>query len=211
MKTCSRCKVVKTLDSFGKSKRYAGGIFCWCRSCVAEYGRAKYSENPEKFRERERIYAKKNRAKCSERRQRWAEENRDRARKVDRARYWRDREKRIRLAVRIAAANRGPRNEASRRWAAKNPENRRLHSRVDGAIRRAAVPSWADMKKIRAIYEEARRLEIITGIPHHVDHIIPIKGKNVCGLHCEANLQILTAVENLKKRNHYSEDAANGR
>ena len=48
---------------------------------------------------------------------------------------------------------------------------------------------------------------------HHVDHIIPLKGMRgkthiVCGLHCESNLQYLTATENLQKAANLLEDAA---
>lgn len=71
------------------------------------------------------------------------------------------------------------------------------------SIRRArllkAFPKWANLKEIKEIYAESKRLSISTGIDHHVDHIIPLQGKLVCGLHVENNLQILTAIENWYK------------
>lgn len=73
------------------------------------------------------------------------------------------------------------------------------------ARRRAAnitqTPKWADLKKISEIYKTSERISRETGTPHHVDHIYPLRGKFVSGLHVESNLQILTATENVRKGN----------
>jgi len=69
-----------------------------------------------------------------------------------------------------------------------------------------ATPSWADLDAIRAVYAEAARLTAETGVRHEVDHIYPLQGKTVCGLHIAANLQILTRSENARKKNRMPED-----
>jgi len=63
--------------------------------------------------------------------------------------------------------------------------------------------SWADLEAIKNLYKEARRLTEATGILFHVDHIIPLQGNSVSGLHVEGNLQLLTAHENLSKSNKF--------
>lgn len=71
-------------------------------------------------------------------------------------------------------------------------------------IERRSIPSWItklDKQKMQLIYLERKNISEITGIEHHVDHIIPLNGVNVCGLHIPENLRVITATENLKKSN----------
>lgn len=61
-------------------------------------------------------------------------------------------------------------------------------------------PSWANLKAIREMYLEASRRGL------EVDHVVPLKGTMVCGLHVEYNLQLLTPEENQAKRNSFVSD-----
>lgn len=65
------------------------------------------------------------------------------------------------------------------------------------------TPPWADLEAMRAIYAEAQRRTRETGIPHHVDHEIPLQGERVSGLHVANNLQILPGSENSRKKNRF--------
>lgn len=75
-----------------------------------------------------------------------------------------------------------------------NAKSRRRQLRL-----RDASLSWKYRDEIKAIYEHARDCTVITGEPYHVDHIVPLNGPNICGLHVPWNLQVLPADVNLKK------------
>lgn len=64
-----------------------------------------------------------------------------------------------------------------------------------------ATPQWADQEKIRRIYEMRDIATAMTGIQHHVDHLVPLNSDRVCGLHVENNLQVSPALDNISKGN----------
>jgi hypothetical protein len=68
------------------------------------------------------------------------------------------------------------------------------------SLKRQATPSWSETEKIVLLYEKASEFGM------HVDHVVPLKSKYVCGLHCWANLQLLGSVENISKGNKYWPD-----
>ena len=66
-----------------------------------------------------------------------------------------------------------------------------------------ALPAWADLKAIRTEYSLAKWCSKVTGIQYEVDHIIPLQGKRVCGLHVANNLQVIPQSNNRKKSNQF--------
>lgn len=76
------------------------------------------------------------------------------------------------------------------------------------ALKKEATPSWANMQYIKDVYadvQNAQELFKSVGVDwkFHVDHIIPLSHNRVCGLHCEHNLQVLTAEDNIRKSNNF--------
>jgi hypothetical protein len=77
-------------------------------------------------------------------------------------------------------------------------------TRYIGKLR--ATPIWltkAQFQIMQDFYNLAKECEILTGDKYHVDHIVPLQGKNVCGLHVPWNLQVLPADMNLSKSNKF--------
>ena len=93
--------------------------------------------------------------------------------------------------------------ENQRRYRKKNPDKNAATCSRRKAKKLQAAPEWANQFFIEEIFHLARLRTKAFGYPWHVDHIVPLKHKLVCGLHCEQNLQVIPATENLKKNNFY--------
>jgi hypothetical protein len=66
-----------------------------------------------------------------------------------------------------------------------------------------ATPKWANVERIKCYYSVAAMLNREKLEVWHVDHIVPLRGKNVCGLHVENNLRVITQSENCSKSNRF--------
>ncbi len=195
---CSRCKAEKEAEDFGVDRRRRNGLRGYCRDCARAFNQEFYSKNKDQQKQRAKDY----RANHPEKPKEWA----DRVPKeVKAARFksWRERNLESSKARRRKHHhdNREANLLAIKDWKRRNPEKNAFYVMKRQAAKLRAIPSWVDMQKVEEIYTEARRLTELTGIKHHVDHIVPLQSPWVCGLHCEANLQILPYYENQSKSN----------
>lgn len=92
------------------------------------------------------------------------------------------------------------------KYRAENPALGAHYVRLRQTRKQQATPVWADLEAIKRVYKQCSKMSLDGGVKYHVDHIIPIRHKEVCGLHCEFNLQILTAAENQSKGNSFTTD-----
>lgn len=99
--------------------------------------------------------------------------------------------------------NREIANSLSSSWQRNNRSRVAANSARRRALRVKATPAWAEEFIISEAYELAALRTKTTGLEWQVDHIIPLKSKLVCGLHCENNLRLITAKENFSKGNRH--------
>ena len=118
--------------------------------------------------------------------------------------YRKNKERQIQYSKEWRAKNPERCRERNRRWARANTPLMNASKKKRHAMKRHAMPTWADQAAMKAIYQDAARLTKETGIKHVVDHIIPLANSLVCGLHVADNLQVLTAAANLRKWNHFA-------
>jgi hypothetical protein len=165
-----------------------------CRRCVDERDGRKRAMNLEEWRSADRELYHRNVEKKR------AQSRASRARNIKKRRAY-DRER-----YRTNPARREYQINQSKMWWKLNSVNRGKAA-AQAAMRRASVrratPPWLTKehrKQIRAFYIEAAARDG----EWHVDHIHPIRGKLVCGLHVPWNLQILSGSENMRKQNVFT-------
>jgi hypothetical protein len=106
MKTCSKCKLVKELICYSKTKSTPDGFSYQCKECCAERYRKYYQANAEKINERDRKYRQANAEKIAERQRKWKQANpekvteRDRKYRQSNAEKFAERDRKYRQAIR---------------------------------------------------------------------------------------------------------------
>jgi hypothetical protein len=129
-----------------------------------------------------RLYYQSNKEACDERRKQWRDKNPAKPKVFTPEQL----EKKRESARRFYERNK-PAFLAS--WA------RRRAAKIQRTIRL----SDEHAAEINRLYAEAKRMTSMTGVPHHVDHIAPLQGEMVSGLHVPWNLRVVPATENLSK------------
>lgn len=174
MKTCTKCHQTKSLIEFSKYFRGKNGLKPYCKQC-ANIETAKWQkDNKERKKATDLL---------------WKESNKERS-----VKYFSD----------YYNKNISKLKSESLQWKKNNPGKASAIVANYRATKLQATPKWLTKEQkleIKAFYIKARELEKLNGIKMNVDHIIPLQGENVCGLHVPWNLQILTKKANTQKSN----------
>lgn len=141
----------------------------------------------------ERLYQTWCKSCEKERKDKWRAANRDRHN--TRSRNWvaANPEKRRAVSKAYRDTHKDAHKELRRKWRKNNPERARAHVSARRKKVKQATPSWADMRCITEVYLTAQRNGLV------VDHVVPLRGKTVCGLHVHYNMQLLTSKQNAEK------------
>lgn len=192
----------------------AGGTCCECGTARSSQ---QYRETPDIIKARSKKFRQDNPDAVAAFMAEYRKANRERLNARDRDRYrensddikakvaaWQkaNPDKRSVQSKRDREKHRERRKQANKSWAIRNPGKCASYVRSRQARKRLAEPTWlsAEHKEaIRALYIKAQ------SDGKQVDHIVPLKGKTVCGLHVPWNLQLLTQSQNYSKGNRYGD------
>jgi len=178
-KICNACQQEKPFLAFSVTKPGRGdknNLRSRCKECRSAINLAWHKSNPIKTKKNRRSFYIKNIENEKKQSQLWAIKNPKRK------------------AVNFA------------NWATKNRSKLTSKQQARDAKKRQAMPNWLTpihLAQIQEMYDIANARTFQTGIQHHVDHIVPLQGDTVSGLHVPWNLQVLTAFENISKKNKF--------
>lgn len=207
-KTCTKCGETKTEEEFPKDKSKKSGLKSSCKLCNIVYSKAWRKDNPEKAKETVKLYRQRNPHKEKEFRQTRYKNNKEKIKAC--ARKFREEH---RESVNEKDRERGRKRRMSRpdlekryqkNYYARSRDRKLASNRALRIKRERCVPAWLSpeqLEEIKKFYWLAKDLQVITGEVYQVDHIVPLQGKTVCGLHVPWNLQVLPRDINIRKAN----------
>ena len=139
-----------------------------------------------------KIWYEKNKQKLIAKSVKWNKDNPDRRKEIK---------------TQWAENNKEKVNKSRKQWKDNNQEKIYTYNSIRRANLLKATPKWLDknaLKDIESFYICSQMFSMYTGQKYHVDHIIPLQGKLVSGLHVPNNLQVIPAKENLTKSNSFN-------
>lgn len=194
MKHCKKCGCSKPLLDFGKNKNTKDGLQFYCKICCKATTKRYREANKEKY------YASA---------KRWAKENPGRVREGKRARYLARRDEILESKKDYYKENREEILAYKKAYGKVNRGKRNAIEAKRNAEKIKRTPDWLSkehLAEIEYFYWLARDLYRTTGEKYHVDHIVPLQGEEISGLHVPWNLQVLPADLNIAKGNKYDPD-----
>lgn len=221
-KVCSVCKDEKPASEFHRNKASADGLCSRCKPCNCAHVKKARDADPEKTKRQKRADYEKHREKRIRTVVEYYVTNRDAILESRRAEYhaggkeavlaqardyYLKNSEKVKVINAIWAKKNPERVKAAkRRWIDARPGLKTLWDANRRANEKQATPSWANLFFIAEAYRLAKLREKVCGGKWHVDHIVPLQSKKVCGLHVEHNLQVIPGGENLRKSNRHWPD-----
>ena len=198
---CNTCDTLKTVDNFNKKSSARIGYMSICKPCRSIKSKSRYVEKKEKIKESVRAYRINNAEIIKEKKRIYNK-------KVTKEQWWRDRhsEKRRLECKKWRESNKEKVKKYNKSY---KDSNKELCSGISRRRISSKRTRCLDLSKELKI-ELSRFSEIVRFLnkkegkrSFHVDHIIPLNHKDICGLHVPWNLQILTSSENSSKSNKF--------
>lgn len=201
---CSKCNTLKNINKFTSRSELRRGYKSWCNECIQEYNAGYYVDNSDVIKENTSEYYYENHEESLVSRRKYHHENYQNFKEKKKEYALENYEYFQKYYKNYYLEHRDERLESVRLYVSLNRGKVTALSALYRAMKLQATPKWLTKEhkqQIQEIYIESARLTKETGIRHAVDHLVPLQGRTVCGLHVPWNLQILTFSENSKKSN----------